>query len=374
MRPTPWLPLGLSAGELRLAHTLTTGQAFGWARSGDEAYVGCVGRFGVRLREHPRTRACEWRAAPGDDRAAVEAALADYFRSSTSFASLAAEWGAADARLAAVAERLEGVRVLRQPPWECLVSFICSSNNNISRITGMLSRLRARYGAPVALDGDDAVVHAFPSVAALAAADAADLRDLGFGYRAPYVVRTAAHVLAKGGEPWLEGLRAGDRHAAKAALLECAGVGPKVADCVALFSLDQADAVPVDTHVWRIARRDYDPSLDERASLTPAVYEAVGDLFRARFGATAGWAHCLLFAAELPAFADKLPPALVAEMRAFRDAEKAEKAAARDAKKARQKAAADAAPTPAKKSPSKTAAAAPAEGGTPPKRRKPRGT
>ncbi|CAN0407425.1 unnamed protein product, partial [Discosporangium mesarthrocarpum] len=82
----------------------------------------------------------------------------------------------------------------------------------------------------------------------------------------------------------------------------CVSPWIKVADCVALFSLDQSSAIPVDVHVWRIACRDYDPTLKDCKSLTPGVYERVGDLFRERFGEHAGWAHSLLFAAELPAF------------------------------------------------------------------------
>jgi hypothetical protein len=70
-----------------------------------------------------------------------------------------------------------------------------------------------------------------------------------------------------------------------------AGVGRKVADCVALFSLDKHDVIPVDTHVWTIACRDFDTSLASAKSLTPAVYERVGDLFRSRYGPYAGWAH-----------------------------------------------------------------------------------
>lgn len=75
-------------------------------------------------------------------------------------------------------------------------------------------------------------------------------------------------------------------------LMELYGVGRKVADCVALFSLDQRGVVPVDTHVWQIACRYYDPSLASKASLTNAVYQSVNDAFIQRFGPCAGWAHC----------------------------------------------------------------------------------
>ena len=74
-----------------------------------------------------------------------------------------------------------------------------------------------------------------------------------------------------------------------------------------MFSLDCTGAIPVDTHVWDIAIRDYAPALAQAKSLTPLVYTSVGDIFRGRFGPHAGWAHSVLFAAELPQFRALLP-------------------------------------------------------------------
>jgi len=192
------------------------------------------------------------------------------------------------------------------------------------------------------------------------------------GYRAKFIKGTAELVAGKpGGAQWLMGLRAmahapqegqqggdgvkieglkdgleeeeekGDdggatglassRLAVQALLCECPGIGRKVADCVALFALDQTESIPVDTHVWDICCRDYDPTGALRAakSLTPTVYERVGDAFRSRFGAKAGWAHSVLFAAELPEFRRLLPEARQAEMRAFAEEERQNKAAKR---------------------------------------------
>ena len=141
----------------------------------------------------------------------------------------------------------------------------------------------------------------------LAKADEGDLRALGLGYRAAYVRQTAA-LLCEKGDSWLPSLRqVDDPEAVRTMLMECPGVGPKVADCVALFSLDQSGAIPVDTHVWDIACRDLDRDLVSAGSLTPKVYARVGELFRSRYGAHAGWAHSVLFAAELPLFKHRLP-------------------------------------------------------------------
>jgi N-glycosylase/DNA lyase len=398
------------AKELSLPLTLTNGQSFGWKMSllgGSDslsgqlapAFTGVLGTSVVTLRERgddveycaraggsgggdgrhstpnggagaPAAAVAASSSSSGSTECdALHAALSDYFQLRTPLAPLYTAWAASDARLAALTTCLPGMRVLRQPPLECLLSFICSSNNNIARITQMLDKLRARYGEPLGTV-DGVAYHAFPTLSALAQAQEAELRQMGFGYRAKFIVQTVAALQERGGDAWLEGLRqlnagattaaaeseastasaaSGAATAAAAgtaaehlqdALVQLSGVGRKVADCVALFSLDTPGALPVDTHVWTVACRYYDASLRDTKSLTPAVYKRVGDLFRARFGAHAGWAHCLLFAAELPAFRDRLPPALVAEMAAMRAGEQAAKAAAaREKKKARSAAA-----------------------------------
>jgi N-glycosylase/DNA lyase len=111
-----------------------------------------------------------------------------------------------------------------------------------------------------------------------------------------------------GGTDWLYKLRSLESHEAVVqALLQLNGVGRKVADCVALFSLDQHTAIPVDTHVFQIAMREIDSTLSEAKSLTPTIYQRIGSGFRERYGSHAGWAHCILFAAELSVFNDQIP-------------------------------------------------------------------
>lgn len=155
----------------------------------------------------------------------------------------------------------------------------------------------------------------------------AQLRALGFGYRARYLMETAEQVHQRGGLDWLRGLRELPRQEVRAQLMQLPGVGPKVADCVSLFSLDQPDVVPVDTHVRDICVRDYARNTDDltsphariakASSLTPSIYEAVGDVFRERFERRAGWAHSVLFAGELPLFKTLLPQDLQEDMTVF---------------------------------------------------------
>ena len=147
--------------------------------------------------------------APGASPAGDAAALADYFNLSVNLSALAEEWRAADPNFARLSVVLPGARMLRQDPVECLFSFICSQNNHISRIHGMVNRLAERYGAELPVKDAGDKVFAFPTLAQLAAATEEDLRAAGFGYRAKFIVGSVAELRAKpeGGEAWLASLR-----------------------------------------------------------------------------------------------------------------------------------------------------------------------
>lgn len=205
--------------------------------------------------------------------------------------------------------RFGGIRVLRQPTWECLIEFICSSNNHISRIEGMLRRLSKLYGqrlpTPPLLEtaceevAEEQEIYAFPRPADLIGdAVTAGLRAAGFGYRDAYVTRTAALVQElceeseqKDPEQWLESVANLSEADAKTTLLKFAGVGPKVADCILLFGLGFADVVPVDTHVYQIALRDYGMKGPRDAPVSKAMYEKVRAHLQTVWKQKAGWAQ-----------------------------------------------------------------------------------
>lgn len=187
-------------------------------------------------------------------------------------------------------------------------------------ISTKVHNLCLHYG-PLIGHIDDQAFHGFPPPEALTEPKVeGHLRELGFGYRAGYIAKTAKMVALEKPEGWLESLcnplqgedvklpiggRSGYRRAHEE-LLQLQGVGPKVADCVCLMGLGWGEAVPVDTHVWQIAQRDYKFGKGKHKSLTKATYDAVGDHFRQLWGIEAGWAHSVLFAADLKTFSERL--------------------------------------------------------------------
>lgn len=260
---------------------------------------------------------------PADD---TEALLKNYFNLHHDLAELYKQWADADQNFRKRAPKFTGVRMLNQDAWEALVGFICSSNNNISRISQMVHKLCLHYGPYIGTIGEE-VFHDFPTPAALTVPGVeAHLRELGFGYRARYIAQTAQNISQERPEGWLLSLRNPASTAWGAAapvkdmahetptykraheqLLELTGVGPKVADCVCLMGLGWGEAVPVDTHVWQIAMRDYKfGGKSKNKTLTKALYDAVGDHFRELWGSQAGWAHSVLFTADLRTFSDRL--------------------------------------------------------------------
>lgn len=226
-------------------------------------------------------------------------ALLDFLNVGISLTEVWESFKASDTRFAELATHLGGARVLRQDPLECLIQFICSSNNNIKRITMMVDFISSLGNYVGAVGGFK--FYEFPSLERLGMVSEQELRAAGFGYRAKYIVGTVEALKSKpgGGMEWLAALRKVDLPEAIVSLCSLPGVGPKVAACIALFSLDQHHAIPVDTHVWKIATRYLLPEL-AGTSLTPKLSNRVADAFVRTYGKYAGWAQTLLFIAELP--------------------------------------------------------------------------
>ncbi len=142
-----------------------------------------------------------------------------------------------------------GIRILRQDPWEALCSFVVSQNNNIKRIMALVERMCSFYGQG-----------GFPSSSCLANAREEDLRALGLGFRAPYIINTARAV--EDGLIDLAALKTMDIDKARAQLMGVKGIGPKVADCALLFGFHRLDCFPMDVWMKR-AMAEFFPGSDK---------------------------------------------------------------------------------------------------------------
>jgi N-glycosylase/DNA lyase len=198
--------------------------------------------------------------------------------------------------------RFAGLRIVRQDPWECLISFICATYKSIAAIELMLRKLSVKFGEKKAFDGLD--FYAFPTVDKLAFASENQLRECGLGFRAKYVQETAKKIHE--GKIQLESLKPMPYLDARKALVEFPGVGLKVADCVLLFSLEKMEAFPVDVWVKRVILNHYADQLPEllakklltHHSLSNSEYEKLNAFGRSYFGKYAGYAQEYLYHCE----------------------------------------------------------------------------
>jgi len=196
-------------------------------------------------------------------------------------------------------QRFEGLRIVRQLPWECLISFICATYKSIAAIELMLKKLSVKFGEKRVFDGMD--FYTFPTVERLANSNENGLQECGLGYRAKYVQASAKKIVDQNIN--LEDLKNLPYLEARKKLLDFSGVGLKVADCVLLFSLRKLEAFPVDVWVKRVILNHYADQLPElfvkklqsHTSLTNGEYQKIGDFARTYFGAYAGYAQEYLF-------------------------------------------------------------------------------
>lgn len=152
----------------------------------------------------------------------------------------------------------EGIRILRQDPWEAVCSFIVSQNNNIPRIKKIIANMSRAYGEPIIVGND--TYHAFPTAKALADAGEAKIFELRTGFRAKYIYDAARKAVS--GELDFDAIMSAAPEAAEELLCKIKGVGPKVAACAMLFGFDKTEAFPIDVWIKRVLAKYYPDGLD----------------------------------------------------------------------------------------------------------------
>jgi len=264
----------LAAPAFDLAATLECGQAFHWVREG-AGYLGMIGGIPVHAEQS------------GDElliTAGAEDVARRYFALDHPLAEIYASFPT-DPAMSAALEFCRGLRIVRQPPWECVATFITSSMKQVAHIAQISHTLRRRFGERVDFEGRG--LFAYPTPAALARLDEADLRACALGYRAKNLLGAARLVAS--GEVDLAAIAQLDDTAARAELCRLPGVGEKVANCALLFAFERVRAFPIDVWIERVLRTIYFP----RARKLTA--KRLRDFSASHFGPFGGYAQQYLF-------------------------------------------------------------------------------
>lgn len=278
----------LNAVPFNLDVTLCCGQVFRWEKKGDWWY-GIVRDQAFKIRQVN----AELEFANADEKF-----ITNYFGLNDDLQKIRAKIGK-DKHIRKALREFWGLRVVRQDPWECLISYICATYKNIPAIRHMLLSLSSKFGEKTTLDSMK--FFKFPTPERLATATANDLLECGLGYRAKYVQDTSNRIFENDFE--FESLRQLPYEQAKKQICNFAGVGPKVADCVLLFSLGKTEAFPVDRWIERVILNHYidhlppetAQKLKQRAGLTNSDYAALNAFGRWYFGEYAGYAQEYLY-------------------------------------------------------------------------------
>ena len=192
-------------------------------------------------------------------------------------------------------KKFQGMRILRQDPFQCLISFIVSSNSNIPKIKFCLENITKKFGKKVLWEGLE--FYLFPKPQKLAKASLVDIKSCGVGYRDSFIIQAAKMIASK--EIDFQNLKKMNYYTAKEEICKIPGVGNKVADCVMLFSLDKLESVPLDRWIVRILSKYYNDKFEIKTkTITPKQYDTLHQKIIEHFGPYAGYSQQFLFKSE----------------------------------------------------------------------------
>jgi N-glycosylase/DNA lyase len=262
--------------------TLACGQVFRWDRTADGWWHGVVGNRVIKIRQD--LDRLTYAGAP-------ESFIRNYFSLDEDLGAILAAIDT-DPFIHACIMKNRGLRLVRQPPWECTVSYICSTNSNIPTIRRRVASIAERYGRPIGFDGK--TYHAFPGPSSIFCGGHDGLTECRLGYRQPYIFGTSGLVTDE--KAWEKLIRRLPYEEARRELMKLHGVGPKAADCILLFAFQKYEAFPVDVWIRRIMQQHYLPALKTDAPLTGREYDAIRWFAREHFGEYCGYAQEYLYA------------------------------------------------------------------------------
>ena len=246
--------------SFNLEHIFECGQCFRWNKQGDNTYLGVAEKYVIRLEKKNKDIIFKGNKTKNSKFKNLEEFVEYYFDLNTDYSKYKEKLSKVDNYLDESIKFGEGIRILKQDVWECIISFIISANNNIPRIKKIIERIALNYGEEIKFEGN--TYYTFPTPEELSKASVEDLRNLGTGFRDKRIYNTTQIILSN--EKYIENLKQmKTTKQMKEELLKLDGVGPKVADCILLFSLQRFDAFPIDVWVRRVMNDLYIHNEDE---------------------------------------------------------------------------------------------------------------
>jgi N-glycosylase/DNA lyase len=264
----------VTARDFDLEKTLNCGQVFHWEKSGI-GFAGAIGVRAVYVEQKGDRLSFEGAMAKG---------IADYFSLDHPLMEICGSFPP-DPAMTAARDFCRGLRIIRQPPWECLATFITSSMKQVAHIRQISLTLRKRYGEAKQILGHE--IFTFPPAERIGALTEPELRGCALGYRAKNLLATARLVAS--GEANLEEWSKLPDESLRERLCELPGVGAKVANCVMLFAYERLRAFPIDVWIERVLREQYFP---RKRKVTAQQLRAFCDRY---FGEHGGYAQQYLF-------------------------------------------------------------------------------
>jgi N-glycosylase/DNA lyase len=265
--------------DFNLDFTLSCGQAFRWEKN--DWWTGVVNGKIIRAKQE-------------NDELLIDSTLdkkiiRDYFRLDDDLREIYSEIDR-DSFIHSLIQKYRGLRLIKQDTWECLVSYICSSNNTIRNITNSIRRLCECFGTEI-----EKGYYSFPPPEALAEVELCDLTQCRMGFRAPNVLNIATKIAND--EFDLYGIKALSYLEGRKELAKIRGVGNKIADCVLLFAFGKLESFPVDTHIEQIMDRLYGEYF--RSVMKSKKREEIAEFARRYFGRYCGYAQEYLYLEDL---------------------------------------------------------------------------
>ena len=278
------LKIDIPLDSFNLEHIFECGQCFRWEKIDEYSYIGIIDDTVLKVKIDNDKLVI----SGVTDKKDIQNYLIEYFDLNRDYSNIKSKLSSIDKYMKESIDYGYGIRILNQNIWECIISYIISANNNIPRIKKIINNLSTRFGKKVTFEGNN--YYLFPTIDQLATASVEDFRAAGAGFRDIRLYNTTQAIYNKDFN-LSKLIQINDTNEIEKILLELDGVGPKVANCIMLFSLKRFDVFPVDVWVRRVMNELYIHAKDENKINSKEIVKLAHD----KFGDLSGIAQQYLF-------------------------------------------------------------------------------